>query len=294
MSYYVNDIVTFSEKGFDFLDLSYFDSDDEIVIDSVNSEYLQGKGLRYIPRSLRLEYNVVARILDQHAHHLVKDQIGIYNTNDICSLEPCIDFEMEVDEYGPNKVNPMKAPFTLNGAVSGWIAMREQLNNVSLSVNAGLCGLFSAFSICELDLYDDKISNGIIFGANLRENIYRKYNLSSSFNKELAVGILVSLHQNESSIIEVLDCQSIVYDFTLLQQMLQDNADYTFIEGDQFSELKNITCSSFIHNTSFQLSYFPFIINNIRSIVNIKTNAICNYVVVDKNGLMASVRFRVL
>lgn len=294
MSYFINDIVTYSDKGFEKLDLSFFSSENNLSVENTESDYLQGKGLRYIPRSVKLSYNTVAKLMDNEYYSSMRKKIGLYSTNGTCSLDSELDFKMESLLYGSNRANPAKAPFTLNCALAGWIAIREQLNNSVLSLNCGQCGIFSALSLSELDFYEDKSSLTIILGANFIGDVYEKYNISSSLKKEVAVALLTSPNKLENSIIEVFETKVMQYSNTTMDKIITSKSEHLFIEGDKDLDINDTYDISFIYNTSTQLSYFPFIINNILSMNRVKRGDICEYITADKKGSIGYIKFRVI
>ena len=294
MSCFINDIVTYSSKGFEKLDIAFFLSKNNSAIENIDSDYLQGKGLRHIPKSVRIAYNVVAKMLDNEYYSSMRERMSLYYTNGVSSIEAQLDFERESLQYGSNKVNPAKAPFTINCSLAGWIALKEQLNNTVLSLSCGRCGIFSAFDLCELDFYDNKNSLAIVLGANFTGEAYEEYKLSSSFTERVSVAMLISPNKQVNSIIEILDTKIMRYEKIFIEKIIAEKCGHLFIEGDSNLDFCNIHNIFHINNTSTQLSYFPFLINNILSIKSINRGDICEYIIVDKGGLVGYAKLKVI
>jgi hypothetical protein len=170
---YINDIITFSNKGFEDISIKDF-KENPIIIGNLNTKYLQSKGLRYVPRTVKILYNPLAYILEKYgiSNPEDKDAVGLYNVSDICTLEPYFDFDEEVEQYGIQLANPMKVPYTLIGVVTGWLAIKEKLHNICLSLNSGKCGIISALDLIKIDLLSEEIKKGIIVGAHFMSEMY--------------------------------------------------------------------------------------------------------------------------
>ena len=293
MGYYINDVVSFSNKGFEKIDFDFLESPVNINIADVSSKHLQGKGLRFVPRTVKILNNVVGEILEKNELNSQKDGIGIYNTNDICALEASIDFDREVEAFGVKLANPMKIPYTLNGATAGWIAIKNQLNNVNLTVNSGRCGILSALNLAGLDFMDMEIHHAIILGAHFTGETYKKYNRHSVFNKEVAVGLLASKKKTKTTLIEILECRTMSYDKKTLEMIVKDHNRINLIDADFYINLPNHGHCHFIQSTSAQLSCLPFFINNMNAFINCETGRVCKYIIVDKKGFMGYVQFRI-
>ncbi|MEA4841208.1 MAG: hypothetical protein VB110_09415 [Bacteroidales bacterium] len=292
MGYYINDIVTFSNKGFEKIDFNFIESPENAEITDYNSKHLQGKGLRFVPRTVRMLHNVVGEILEKNGLNTEKDMMGIYNTNDICALEPSIDFDLEVENYGVKLANPMKIPYTLNGSTAGWLGIRSKMNNVNLSVNSGRCGILAAFNLTGLDFMDKETSHAIILCAHYMGEMYKKYNKDSTFNKEIAVGILASEKKTDTSIIEVLECRTMSYNKKKLEEIVDLQNGYTFIDTDFYINLQNHGQLQFFQSTSPQLSCLPFFINNMNLFLPENKGQEHQYIIIDKKGFMGYMKFK--
>lgn len=293
MSFYINDITTFSKKGYENIDFEFLESPQKMEISDDHSKHLQGKGLRFVPRTVRILHNVVGEMLEKNGLNTQKDRIGLYNTSDICALEASIDFDQEIENYGVKLANPMKIPYTLNGATAGWIAIRNKMTNVNLTVNSGRCGVLSALNLAGLDFMDLETNHSIILCAHFMGEMYRKYNLHSSFNKEIAVGLLVSGVKTENSLIEVMECRSMSYDKDLLERMIDEQTGYNLLDADFYINLKSHRHVQLIQSTSAQLSCLPFFINNIKTFIKENMDEEYRYIVVDKKGFMGYVKFKI-
>lgn len=293
MRYYINDITSFSNIGFEKMDFHFIESPESREITNIETKHLEGKGLRFVPRTVRIMHNVVGEMLEKNKLTTQKAMVAIYNTNDIGALEASIDFDQEVENYGVKLANPMKIPYTLNGATAGWIAIRNKMNNVNLTVNAGRCGVLSALNLAGLDFMDRETTHAFILGAHFMGDMYKKYNRHSTFNKEVAVGMLASEEKTENSLIEVLECQTITYNKEKLEIILSEQTGgYNFVDADFYIHLKENEKNQLIQSTSAQLSCLPFFINNIRTFIHEDTEKICKYIIIDKKGMMGYVKFR--
>ena len=294
MDYYINDVVSFSDKGFEKLDRLSLKSSEVSEIHDVSSEYLQGKGLRYVPRTVRMMQNVVGEMLEKNNLIPNKNRVGIYNTNDVCALEAAEDFDTEVENYGTRLANPMKVPYTISGATAGWIAIRNSLNNVILTINSGRCGVLSALNMAGLDFMDREVDDAIVLSANYMGEVYRRYNISSSFNKEVTVGLLASRESNVKSLVKVLETHVMTYDKLSLVKMMEQESDYMILDTDLDISLDSSLPVHHIKSTSTQMSCLPFFIDNVNVIVDKGQGKVCSYFIVDKNGLMGNMKFKIL
>ena len=292
MGYYINDITSFSNIGFEKIDFNFIDSPESQEIKNPDSKHLQGKGLRFVPRTVRIMHNIIGEILEKNNLHVEKENLGIYNTNDICALEASIDFDQEIEDFGVKLANPMKIPYTLNGATAGWLAIRNKMNNVNLTVNSGRCGMISALNLIGLDFMDKETNQTIVLGAHFMGKMYRKYNQNTTFNKEIAVGMLASVEKTETSLIEILECRTMAYDKDYLETMLNEGLGNNFVDSDYCINLENSREFKFIQSTSAQLSCLPFFINNINTFIKENTGEEYKYIIIDKRGLMGYVIFR--
>jgi len=292
MGYYINDITSFSNIGFDKIDFDFINSSVSQEIENPDSKHLQGKGLRFVPRTVRIIHNIVGEMLEKNNLRIEKENLGIYNTNDICALEASIDFDQEIEDFGVKLANPMKIPYTLNGATAGWLAIRNKMNNVNLTVNAGRCGMISALNLAGLDFMDKETNQTILLGAHFMGEMYRKYNQNTTFNKEIAVGMLASVEKTETSLIEILECRTMTYDKEYLETLLNEGLGNNFVESDDYINLENSRGFMFFQSTSAQLSCFPFFINNIKTFIKEATEEEYKYIIVDKRGLMGYVIFK--
>lgn len=292
MGYYINDITSFSNIGFEKIDFDFINSPESQEIKNSDSKHLQGKGLRFVPRTVRIMHNVLGEMLEKNNLHSNKENIGVYNTNDICALEASIDFDQEIEDFGVKLANPMKIPYTLNGATAGWLAIRNKMNNVNLTVNSGRCGIISALNLISLDFMDKETSQTIVLGAHFMGEMYRKYNQDSIFNKEIAVGMLASVEKTETSLIEILECRTMTYDKAYLETMLNEGLGNNFVDSDHYINLENSRGFKFIQSASSQLSCLPFFINNLKTFIKEDTEEEYKYIIVDKRGFMGYVIFR--
>lgn len=293
MSYYINDIATFSGMGFEKVSLQFIQSIENMEITDYHSEHLVGKGLRFVPRTALMLHNVLAEILKTNDLTTRKDKIGLYNTSDICALEAGIDFDLEVENYGVKLANPMKVPYTLNGATAGWLGIRNKMHNINLSVNAGRCGMLSALNLAGLDFMDKETSFAIILGAHYMGEAYQKYNRHCTFNKEIAVGMLVSKKRAASSMVEITECRTMAYDKTLLVEMIDHFSGFSFIDSDFYLNLQNHKRVRFISSTSAQLPCLPFFIHHLRDFIPKDSGKEHHYLIVDKRGMMGYMKFRI-
>lgn len=294
MAYYINSIITFSDKGFDLLDRTFFNSNEISEIKNIQTKYLEGKGLRYVPKTAKILNNVVAHAIELESILVQKDLLGVYNTNDVGHLESNIDFDFELKNYGVNLANPMKIPYTINGSILGWIAIKHKLTNICLTMNAGRCGLFSAINNSFLDIKDKKINKALILGAHFSGDAYKNYNFTASFNKEVGYGILMSCEEKKETIAEIVSCSVGIFKEDLFYSFIKDNPFYTILDANNKHNLTSTNIEILnINQYSNQSSFFPFFIKNIKS-YRISNDNIFNYITIDSNLFMACVSIKLL
>lgn len=289
---YVNDIITFSDKGFDNLLIEDF-IDTPVLISEVSSQFLQSKGLRYVPRTAKILYSPLAYLLEKYktGKEIDRDRMSLYNVNDICTLEPYYDFEEEIEQYGVQLANPMKAPYSLIGVITGWIAIKEQLHNICLSLNSGVCGVISALDLCKLQSSD--VKNGVVIGAHFMGKMYEKYNLYSKIKTEFSYALLMSDIPNKKGCIGILESKICRYSKENLEQLLLKKEGAFFIELDgldlDFLIGKRNVCM--ITYLSPQTSFLPIFLKNISNYIPLlkKENY---YIIITKNLYIGYVKFQ--
>jgi hypothetical protein len=291
MGYFLNSIVSFSNRGFDKLEYPFFESLQKIEIENIKSNYLQGKGLRHVPRTVQILHNVVGELIENNELVHKKDSLGLYNTNDICALESSIDFDLEIEEYGTKLANPMKIPYTLSGATAGWIAIRNSLKNVNLTINSGRCGILSALNMVDLDFMDGEIDNAILLMAHFMGDKYSNYNQGSLFNKEVAVGFWVSKEKTNSSFVEIIESKTMMYDEEILREQINVGDDCCVVDSDISIDLAQEETIPPPFASSSQTSFLPFFINNIK--LNAEFHKTYKYIIIDKKGFMGYVKFKI-
>lgn len=287
---YINDIITFSDKGFDNLSLEDF-IDTSVLIRDVSSPYLQSKGLRHVPRTAKILYNPLAYLLEKYKV-MDREYIGLYNINDICTLEPYYDFEEEVEQYGVQLANPMKSPYSLIGVITGWIAIREQLHNICLSLNSGICGIISALNLCEIDLQNAEVKNGVIIGAHFMGKMYEKYNLCSTIKSEFSYALLVSNISNRKGNIKIVESKVCRYTKEHLKHFFLNRKGCFFIESD-CSSLDSLVGKTNVHMIKYlspQTSFLPIFLKNISKYVSLLKGE-NYYVIISKNSYMGYIKF---
>jgi len=262
---YINDIITFSKRGFEDISIEDFKEEPSIIGD-INTGYLQSKGLRYVPRTVKILYNPLAYILEKHGilNSEEKDVVGLYNISDICTLEPYFDFDEEVEQYGIQLANPMKVPYSLIGVVTGWLAIKERMHNICLSLNSGKCGVISALDLIKIDLLSEEIKKGIIVGAHYMGKMYEKYNYSSTIKTEFSFAFLISTVPFGNLSIKIIESSVRTFSANNLDKLLAEENVTFFIESNVELDIQMVANNSFrINFLSPQTSFLPIFLKNV-------------------------------
>lgn len=282
MSIYIDDVLTFSCMSAD-------PGESEMGI-----KHLKGKGLRYVPRTIRMVQVVTGEMIERNGLADNKGRIGLYNTNDVCSLEAGTDFDKELEQFGTRFANPMKVPYTINGAMAGWLAIRNGLKNVCLTVSSGRCGVFSALNIASLDFLDGITDYAIILGAHFAGEAYKRYNILSAMKDEVAAGILVSREKTSKSFVEITDCRTAVYDKPLLNRILNEEPTIKIFDSDiHLPYCYNDNVFTY-EADSLQMSFFMMLIGCLGNAGIGLHNNEYKYVVTDSDKLMGWAKFKIL
>lgn len=296
MKYYINGISSYSKLNFNQLGIDYFEDDATDLITCLPEKYTAVKGLRHVPRTTKLLHVSLVNLIETYDLQNKAADIGLYNISHICSLEPHIEFDNELDKYGAQLANPILASYKLLGVHTGWMALKGSMTNINLSINSGRCSLLTAMKSCILDIMEKNICYGIITGGHFMGDPYKNINTDSNIKKEVTYSFLVSREKKSNSIVEITEVRIFQFNIDLFEKLLKEFSNKNIVIDSDDSHLYNYTEKQsliFIKNMSSQTSLFPFYIN---SFVN--RDCTCNtefvYIIIDKRGIMGYIKFIII
>jgi hypothetical protein len=294
MKIYVDDLVTFSKTGFEEFSPDIFESDEDSIIESIETEHIAGKGFKYVPRSVKLIHNVVSEVIKRNNLSEKRTSIGLFNSNDITSLDGNVEFDLEVEKYGVNMASPMKVPFTLGGSALGFTAIKNKLNNTNLTINLGRTGVVSTLSEVYLEFLDKKIECGILVDAHFMDFPYVSYSQSDILRKEFVIACLISKRKTNKSFIEITESRTLNLQIDSFKDKIFDKNRNIVIDcsPDQIS-ISEIRKQDIIYLTKYsdQMSLlFPFLVRLKND--SFLSDALITYIILDKNDRMGLVKLK--
>jgi hypothetical protein len=290
MKMFINDIITFSHNGDDRITTDFLRKG--VLIENLDKqEVLQGKGFRQIPRIYKLFHVVVNKILEKFALYTSADRIGIISAYEYANLDSNIDFEYEIMKYGASMVNPVKAPFTVCNSCVGWLAIRNKIQNLNLTVSSGRTSLISAMKIASDCIRSGSIDYCMILSANLDRACYGIIDQrNSSMKSEFVSAILMSQVPDLGRICEIQSVSvssTVTDDISLFLKSISSNQEQLRIifDGECESDMTDGRIQ-FINkklSNRMQCCYLPIFLQDIK--LSIQNNRVdCNYIVYDKGG----------
>jgi hypothetical protein len=301
MKFYINDSVSFSNTGIAPITLEYLSED--ISITNLNDqEALKGKGFRNIPRIYKLFHIIVNKILHKYKWEDLS-KLGLINAYEIANLKASIDFENEIVIYGIQGANPLKGPLTVSNACAGWLAIRNGLYGLNITVNNGACSVLTALSIAKNHMHSGCIEACLILSANQKGSIYDQYERSNVGCSEFANGILLSTEKSKNSLMEIISIRnySLNNDLDILSIVETGckEGEFTIIEGTLDGMCLNNVCNL---NNLFperkQFSLFPIFLQNMKDIFaksfnkSLEIGDIINYTIIDPNGSESIIKLK--
>lgn len=301
MKVYINKIVTFSNLGICPVDKEFLESG--CLMDNLSSQkVLQIKGLKKIPRHYKA-FLVVADVVLKSIECNSK-RIGIINSYEISNLDPTIDFENEMKLFGDSWVDPIKGPFTVGNACSGWIAIMCHIPYLNLTVNAGKNSIFSSLNVARNEILLDGIDASIILSGNFYKsnfNVYSKFEQSDTVVSEFANAILLSKTELPASIAEIISISNHTYTSEHdIIEFINNNTDneFSFVDGWNQPCVNNIVSLNGLVNNRKQFSFFPLFVGNLSNQMrelNLNRSDIINYISIDQEKNMQScIKLRLL
>jgi hypothetical protein len=302
MATFINDIISFSNLGKTNFPVDFL-KENTLIENLSEQKELQRKGFRQIPQIYKIFHVIVSEMIDKYALCKDIDRVGLISAYEFANLEANIDFEAEIINYGVSMINPIKAPFTVCNSCTGWLAIKNKMPNLNLTVCSGRTSIISAIKIARDYISSNKIDYCIILSANLNHNCYKIIDEQNTFMKsEFASAILVSntpeigkLCELQSTWIKSVNIDEDVNVF--LNELTSKNIspNYILFDGEY-------SCSEFIHrienkfSNRCQCSFFPIFLQNSRLLIkeyfSINENISVNYIIFDKAGNLGCLKIK--
>lgn len=301
MKVYINKIVTFSSLGICPVDREFLECG--CLMDNLSSpKVLQVKGLKKIPRHYKAFLVVADAALKSMKCN--SRRVGIINSYEISNLDPTADFENEMKLFGDFWVDPIKGPFTVGNACSGWIAIMCHIPYLNLTINSGKNSIFSSLDVAKNEILLDDIDASIILSGNFHEsnfNVYSKFEQSDMVISEFANAILLSRTESPASIAEIISISNHTYtsEHDIVDFISSNTAnEFSFIDGGNQTCGNNIILLNSIVNNRKQFSFFPLFMGNLSNQMrdfNLNRSDIINYISIDQEKNMQScIKLRLL
>jgi hypothetical protein len=265
----------------------------DIMIENLaEQKTLQGRGFRQIPEIYKIFHVLVSQMLDKYELRHVIQRVGIISAYEYANLDSNIDFESEIIKYGVSMVNPIKAPFTVCNSCAGWLAIKNKMQNLNLTVSSGRTSIISAIKFATYYINSNTIDYCIILSANLNHGCFQLIEQNDSFVKsEFAFAILLSRESSFSSLYQI---QSISVNMlinndinTYFRSTGNDKTD-SYIIFDGVQEINDSTIHIIEQNLSnrYQCCFFPVFLQSKTIITDntAKSNSTIRYIVSDEAG----------
>lgn len=260
---------------------------------------MQGRGFRQIPQIYKIFHVVVNDLIKKNELNKCLDNVGLISAYEYANLDSNIDFEYEIMKYGVSMVNPIKAPFTVCNSCAGWLAIKNRLQNINLTVSSGRTSLLSAIKIATHYINSGRIDYCMVLSANLNHGCYKIIDEQDSFMKgEFASAILISNNSNINRIYEIesVTVNALVEDNEINSiinslSVNEDTSSYNLFDGKVIIDKTNIHSVDEKLSNRYQCCYLPVLLQNIES--NIPKSCIhIRYLVYDSIGSIGSLTLK--